>query len=250
LNRLPAMASALPVRASIIANVVRSQLPAKTLYGTTPALQAAAARLPWGGKGRSLSGTASHEEERPIDALRRLQAKLQVVNSPSKQAPKYKELVKGTYDGLGRDRYKAMGDFVEHMQAPEPEEEQWENLTPREQRRRMRQWEARKHNLSYIVGAFSLGTLLLAVTSRGAWEHTKRQMGVEDAAEYAERMREITPEAMQKLQSEESAVGWGLQRVREGAVGFVHGDAMRELRGVVKSVATDMPMKNKREGGW
>jgi len=153
--------------------------------------------------------------------------------------------VTGTYDALGKDRYKAMGNFIGHMQAPEPEEERWENLTPREQRRRMRHWEARKHNLLYIVGAFSMGTLLLAVTSRWAWDYTKRQMGVQDAAEYAEKMREITPSAARRLNSEGSAVGRGLRRVQESAVGFVHSDTMRELKGVVKSVADDLPLKER-----
>lgn len=81
------------------------------------------------------------------------------------------------------------------------------------------------------AGSFVLGTALLVVGAYGSWLYTKWKLNVKDGKEYAEKMRNLTPET--KKQMDESFVGQGMKRFRSGFSHWIEGNTSLQRFGGV-----------------
>jgi len=114
----------------------------------------------------------------------------------------------GGYHDLTRGRYQYINEFMETMQV---QEEERRPMTKRELKRAHKQVMHGQQNVKYIAGSFVLGTALVVIGAAGTWQYTKWKMNVKDGKEYAEKMRNLTPEM--KKDMDDSFVGQGMKRL-------------------------------------
>jgi len=134
----------------------------------------------------------------------------------------------GGYHDLTRGRYQYINEFMETMQV---QEEERRPMTKRELKRAHKQVMHGQQNVKYIAGSFVLGTALVVIGAAGTWQYTKWKMDVKDGKEYAEKMRNLTPDM--KKDMDDSFVGQGMKRFRSGFSNWISNSASMQSFGSV-----------------
>uniref|UniRef100_A0A7S0E5C9 Uncharacterized protein n=1 Tax=Hanusia phi TaxID=3032 RepID=A0A7S0E5C9_9CRYP len=107
------------------------------------------------------------------------------------------EVAQDGLHAITRGRYAYLNDFMKSMEV-QPEERR--PMTKREMFRAQKFYESANRNAKAIGGAFFAGSALCLVGGAAAWYATKRYYNVKDSKEYAQKMRELTPETTKHLQ--------------------------------------------------
>mmetsp|Transcript_30375 Transcript_30375/g.63556 ORF Transcript_30375/g.63556 Transcript_30375/m.63556 type:complete len:273 (-) Transcript_30375:99-917(-) len=134
------------------------------------------------------------------------------------------QVAAGSYNDLMRGRYRYLNDFMQTMSV-EPEERR--PMTKRELQRLEKQLAAMRGNVSYILGSFIGGTALLCGAAAAGWYYTKATMGVKDTREYAEKMRELTPDVKDSMQ--QGTVGRTMKWFKDGFQTWLETSSLRDF---------------------
>eukprot|EP00802_Teleaulax_amphioxeia_P004368 Tamp_04372.p2 GENE.Tamp_04372~~Tamp_04372.p2 ORF type:complete len:378 (-),score=80.45 Tamp_04372:2183-3259(-) len=130
-------------------------------------------------------------------ALRELDQMAKKINDHRGKQGAVKE-ASTAYKQMMRGRYEYLNDFMEEMQQ-EPEE--LKQMTKRQELRMMHKMKMQADSTKYIVGSFVGGTALCAGVFFASWLYTKRSLNVKDTSEYAQKMRELTPNTKDELRA-------------------------------------------------
>eukprot|EP00293_Proteomonas_sulcata_P008755 CAMPEP_0184297734 /NCGR_PEP_ID=MMETSP1049-20130417/8616_1 /TAXON_ID=77928 /ORGANISM="Proteomonas sulcata, Strain CCMP704" /LENGTH=231 /DNA_ID=CAMNT_0026607595 /DNA_START=41 /DNA_END=736 /DNA_ORIENTATION=- len=149
------------------------------------------------------------KKSKALEDLEKLERDLKVTRKPKGSSM---SVVQGSYHDLMRGRYQYLNDFMEDMQK-DPEELQ--TMTKRQEKRLQAKLTAQASSTKYIVGSFVGGTLLCVGTWYAGWLYTKSHLGVKDGKEYADKMRELTPNTKDSLDQ-----GWVGRSMRDFKLWF------------------------------
>jgi len=158
------------------------------------------------------------------------------------------QVAAGSYHDMMRGRYRYINEFMESMNV-EPEERR--PMTKREEMRMEKQLAQMRANARYIGGAFLGGTALLVAGATAGWYYTKWRLGVRDTKEYAEKMRELTPDVMGSL--EQGYLGNTMRNFKVGFQTWLETSSLKEfsrsLQGGMSGMQDRVAVVMAEEGG-
>lgn len=179
-------------------------------------------------------------------ALQELEAMAGKINDHRGKQGAVKE-ASAAYKQMMRGRYEYLNDFMEEMQQ-EPEE--MKKMTRRQEIRLMNKMRMQADSTKYIVGSFIGGTALCTAVFYGSWLYTKRSMGVKDGTEYAQKMREITPDT--KAQLAQGLVGQMVTSFKTATMEWLESkDSFRRFKRTMRAGFGDLQedIKRRPSGG-